>query len=337
MRTARVSPMASATRILEAAQSVYITCHVMPDGDAIGSLLALGLALKRLGKICTIACPDPVPAKYGFLAGAHDVVSQPPGAEQVIVTVDVSDINRLGALYDETSFGRRPVINVDHHTTNTRFGTVNLVQPLPSTAEIVYALLRRLKAPTDRDVAAALLTGLLTDTRGFRTGNVTARQLRTAIALMGAGASLAELTELLFNREPASTICLWGQALAGAQTKGRVIWAEIDREMMRRCHASATDADGLSSFLASTQGIDAALVLREKEDGRIEVSMRAGPGWDLSGVAVQLGGGGHPRAAGCTVAGTMSQVRERVLGAVERALAEKRAVSSHPCGRRRAQ
>jgi phosphoesterase RecJ-like protein len=327
MKTARASPQSSAATYLNAAQSVYLACHIMPDGDAIGSLVALGLTLRRLGKSCTMACADPVPAKFGFLSGADDIVCRPPTEEQVIVTVDISDIERLGPLYEAAKFGSRPVINIDHHITNTRFGTVNLVRALPSTAEVVYALLRHLKVSPDKDTAAALLTGLLTDTRCFRTGNVTARQLRTAITLMGAGASLAELTELLFNREPASTICLWGQALASVQTQGRIIWTEIDRDMMRRCSASPNDADGLVSFLASTMGVDAALVLREKDDGRIEVSMRAGPGWDISGVALQLGGGGHPRAAGCTVAGTMTVVRERVLNAVESALREQAAAS----------
>ncbi len=327
--TARMSPAARAKRQLEAAQSVYVACHVMPDGDAVGSLLGLGRALQRLGKICTLACADPLPAKFNFLAGIDRVVSRPPSEEQVIVTIDVSEPARLGALYDEASFRTRPVINIDHHITNTRFGTINLVQDLPSTAEIVYALLRHLKVQPDRDIAAALLTGLLTDTRCFRTGNVTARQLRTAVALTNAGASIAELTELIFNREPVSTVCLWGQALANVQTRGRVIWAEIDREMMRRCRASANDADGLSSFLASTAGVDAAMVLREKEDGRIEVSMRAGPGRDISGAAQQLGGGGHPRAAGCTLAGPMSSARELVLSAVERALEKQQPRQEH--------
>lgn len=327
MTTATVSPQARATRYLEAAQSVYIACHIMPDGDAVGSLLALGRALQRLGKHCTMACADPLPGRFDFLSGVHDVVPQPPTVEEVIVTVDVSDIERLGPLYDETRFHSRPVINIDHHITNTRFGTVNLVHPLPSTAEIIYMLLRRLRVQPNRDIAAALFTGLLTDTRCFRTGNVTARQLRTAIALMDAGASLTELTELIFNREPASTICLWGQALASVQTQGRVMWTEIDRDMMRRCRASPNDADGLVSFLASTMGVDAAVIFREKDDGRIEVSMRAGPGWDVSGVAVRLGGGGHPRAAGCTLAGTMKGARERVVSAVQSALQKQQADS----------
>lgn len=312
--------MNSAKRYLQAAQSVYIACHIIPDGDAIGSLLGLGLGLRRLGKSCTMACADPVPAKFDFLTGWHEITAQPPQHEDVLVTIDSSDIERLGSLYDECIFRSRPVINIDHHVTNTRFGTVNLVQLLPSTAEIVYALLRRLRVPLDKDIATALLVGLITDTQCFRTSNVTAKQLQIAIALMKTGASLTDITELVFNREPISTICLWGQALAHVQRRGRVMWTEIDQYMMRKCGAAPNEGNGLVSFLASTTGVDVAIVFREKDDGRIEVSMRAGPGWDVSEVAFRLGGGGHPRAAGCTIAGKMAKVRELVLSEIEAAL-----------------
>ncbi len=312
--------MNSAKQYLQAARTVYIACHIIPDGDAIGSLLGLGLGLRRLGKSCTMACADAVPARFDFLADWREITARPPQDEEVIVTIDSSDIERLGALYDEHIFRSRPVINIDHHITNTRFGTVNLVQLLPSTAEIVYMLLRRLKVPLDKDIAAALLIGLITDTQCFRTSNVTTKQLRTAIALMDAGASLTDITELVFNREPVSTICLWGQALAHVQRRGRVMWTEIDQHMMRKCGAAPNEGNGLVSFLASTMGVDVAVVFREKDDGRIEVSMRAGPGWDVSEVAFKLGGGGHPRAAGCTIAGKMTKVRELVLGEIEAAL-----------------
>jgi len=320
--------MNTAKRHLEAAQSVYIACHIIPDGDAVGSLLGLGLALRHLGKQCTMACADPIPFKFDFLAGMREIVSHPPTAQEVIVTVDSSDTERLGSLYDEEIFRSRPVINIDHHVTNTNFGTVNVVQLLPSTAEIVYALVRRLRAPLDKDVASALLVGLLTDTRCFRTGNVTAKQLPITIALMNAGASLTDITELVFNREPVSTICLWGRALASVQTRGRVIWTEIGRDMMRKCGAAPNEGDGLVSFLASTMGVDVAIVFREKDDGRIEASMRAGPNWDVSGVALKLGGGGHPRAAGCIIAGKMNTVRERVLSEIEAALQEQQQAGS---------
>jgi len=314
-----------ATRYLTQAQSVYAACHIMPDGDAIGSLLGLGLALRRLGKACTMACADPLPAKFDFLAGADEVVSRRPTTEEIIVTVDVSDIQRLGSLYDQTVFSSRLVINIDHHVTNTRFGAVNIVRQLPSTAEIVGSLIPKLGLPLDKDVASALLAGVVTDTRCFRTGNVTARQLRFAIQMMNAGASLADITELVFNREPVSAVCVWGQALSNAQRRGRVIWTAIDRDLLRRCGASPSEANGLASFLASTTGVDAAIVLREKDDGQIEVSMRAGPGWDIARVAVQLGGGGHPRAAGCTIGGDLDAARDRVLAAVESALREQAA------------
>lgn len=321
--------MKAAKRYLQAAESIYIACHIIPDGDAIGSLLGLGLALGQLGKHCTLACADPVPLKFSFLPGAQEIAPLPPTTEQVIVTVDSSDSERLGSLYDEELFRSRPVINIDHHVTNTRFGTVNLVQALPSTAEIVYALIRRLKVPLDKDIASALLTGLITDTRCFRTGNVTTKQLRTAIVWMKAGASLTDITELVFNREPVSRICLWGQALARVQTRGRIIWTEVHRDMIRECGASPNEGNGLVSFLASATGVDVAIVLRESDDGRIEASMRAGPGWDVSQVALQLGGGGHPRAAGFTMAGEMSTVRERLLSEIEAALHQQE-------GRRRA-
>jgi phosphoesterase RecJ-like protein len=312
--------MDRARQRLLAARHVYIVCHITPDGDAIGSLLGMGTALQKLGKTCTLACPDPLSAKLAFLPSARQVISDPPTDQDTIVTVDVSDIGRLGSAYVAETFRSRPVINIDHHVTNTRFGSINLIRPLPSTAEVVLGLVRRLGVPLDTDIASALLMGLITDTRCFRTGNVTTRQLRTAIALMNAGAPLADLTEHLFNCEPLSTVRLWGQALAAVQTRDGVIWAEISQEMMRRSAATPSDADGLSSFLASTAGMDGALVFREQEDGRIEVSMRAGPGHDLSGVAVALGGGGHARAAGCTVDGPMNRARVRVLDAVVNAL-----------------
>jgi phosphoesterase RecJ-like protein len=305
------------------AKSVYIACHILPDGDATGSMLALGRALRYLGKSCSMACADTISRKYDFLPDWTEIVSRPPAAEEVLVTVDCSDVERLGTLYETSAFSSRPVINIDHHITNTGFGTVNVVEHLPSTAEIVYSLIKNLEVPVDQPIASALLTGLVTDTRCFRTGNVTARQLRTAMALMGAGASLAQINELVYNREPLSTVCLWGKALASVETRGRIIWTEINRDMMRRCRASPNEGNGLVSFLASTMGVDVAIVFREQDDGLIEVSMRAGPGWDVSGAAFRLGGGGHPRAAGCTIAESMPAARKRVLAEIEVALRQQ--------------
>ncbi|HUT16340.1 MAG TPA: DHH family phosphoesterase [Anaerolineae bacterium] len=315
--------MEATRRHLEAAHSVYVVCHIIPDGDAIGSLLGLGWALRQLGKRCTMACADPVPPRFDFLAGTQEVVSDPPGDEEIIVAVDSSDTERLGSLYDALVFQSRPVINIDHHVTNIRFGTVNCVQPLPSTAEIIFSLTQELGVALDKRIAAPLLTGLVADTRCFRTGNVTSQQLHTAIALMDAGASMVEITENVFSRKPVAAICLWGRALINVRTRGRIMWTEIDQDAQRECAASPDSGTGLVSFLASTQGVDIALVFRETPDGDIEVSMRAGPGWDVSGAALRLGGGGHPRAAGCTLPGDMSAARERALLEIQTVLREQ--------------
>jgi len=159
---------------------------------------------------------------------------------------------------------------------------------------------------------------------------VTTRQLRTSIALLRAGASLAHIAEMLFDRMPLSTICLWGQALTNAHTDGRIIWTEIDRATLLRCSATPMEADGLSSFLGSADSVDAAVVFREKDDGQIEASIRAGPTWDVSGVALRLGGGGHPRAAGCTLPGPMHSARQRVLAELHAALEQQSRLKPPP-------
>jgi len=295
-------------------------------------MLGLGTALSRLGKACTLACADPVPPKFDYVDGFARAVSPPPTTETVTISVDSSDIERLGSLYDAAIFASRPVINIDHHVTNTGYGSINLVQVVPSTAEIVLSLVKRLGVKLDRSIATALLTGLVTDTRCFRTGNVTSRQLRVALELTRSGASLAEVTELIFNREPIATVCLWGRALANVGRRGRILWTEIDRRLIGECQAAPNDDKGLVSFLASRADVDVAIVFRETDDGRIEASMRSGPGWDVSRAALQLGGGGHPRAAGCTRPGPMASAREFVLSRVAECLEAQeaaRAEESH--------
>ncbi len=320
---ARTRHILAARDLLLQVESAYVACHIAPDGDAVGSMLALTSVLQALGKRCVAACADPLPQKWSFLSGSQAVTCDPPRDEQVIVSVDCSDVERLGSLFDPMAFATRPVINIDHHVTNTGFGTINLVRPLPSTAEIVHILIRQLAVTMDSHIANALLVGLVTDTRGFRTANVAARQLRTAIALLKDGASLPYVTEMCFNREPLSTVCLWGQALAMVQTRGRIIWAQVTQDMIKRCNATPDDSSGLVSFLASTADMDVAAVFRELADGLIEVSMRAGLGWDLADLARSMGGGGHPQAAGCRIRGELAHVRDHVLQQIELELAKQ--------------
>lgn len=310
-------------RLIQSAARILIICHIMPDGDAIGSLLGVGWALRKLGKSCTLACADPVPEKYKFLPGHEGIRNQRVGDEELIITLDASDTERLGALYDAAVFARTPVINIDHHITNIKFGQVNWVEQTASTAELGLALTKGLGIPLDADIATCLLTGLVTDTRCFRTPNTTQVVLGHATTLMDAGASLAEISEKAFGQNSLFRLCIWGKALASATVRAGLIWARLSLQDFKSCNASWQDTEDLVSFLLATRGMNASLLLQEREPGKVEASMRSVRGVNIANVALSLGGGGHPQAAGCTVAGTMAQVEERVLAALTQALREQ--------------
>ena len=182
--------------LLAASQRILLICHVAPDGDAIGSLLGLAWLLKDQSKQVISASQDGVPKDLRFLPGWSTVVRQSSEPVDLVIALDCSDRERLGTAFSADRHGQVPLINIDHHVTNLRYGAVNLVDPhATSTAEVVYALAHALGWSIGPEAAQCLLTGLVTDTRGFRTSNVTAQTLGVAQALMEAGASLSIITE----------------------------------------------------------------------------------------------------------------------------------------------
>ncbi len=311
---------AEATALIRGAQRIICICHVMPDGDAIGSLIGLAFALRKMGKPCTLACADSVPERLLFLPGVTEVQPVAPADEDLIITLDCSDTERIGALYDADLFAQKRVLNIDHHITNVQFGEVNWVEQRAATAEMCLELIAALAIPLDIAIATCLLTGIVTDTRSFRTSNTTPDVLRAAIRLIEAGASLADINEQLNQYNSPSRVCLWGRALSNARMQERVIWAEITPHLLATCSATIEDTEDLVSFLVATRGIDVALLFTDRGDGEIEVSMRAARDVDISGVALHLGGGGHPQAAGCICKGTLGEIETLVLKATTDAL-----------------
>jgi len=317
-----------------------VITHVSPDGDAIGSILGLGWALRWLGKEYTLACADLVPRRFAYLPGSEAIVTGPEpvlsgstvsratlaevsvevGEYDLVISLDCGDLERMGAAYDE-SLASLPLINIDHHATNTHFGTINWIDTgAASTAEMVLDLVESLCVPLELDIALCLLNGIVTDTRGFRIPNTPLRTMRAALKLMEAGAQLPEVTDHVFNRRPFSDMCLWAKALSGLQLDGRIIWSQITHSMRQECTFSAKGDAGLVNFLSTTDAADVAIVFIERDDDRIKVEMRSVPGVDVSAVARDLGGGGHPQAAGCTLEGGPNEVREKVLTAVKEAI-----------------
>lgn len=302
---------------ISAAEHIYLGTHIDPDGDAIGSLLGMAWVLQEAGKKVTPACANAVPEAYAFLPGSDTVTSRPPTGEALIISLDAGSLDRLGRLYVPDYFAHQPVINVDHHVTNTRFGDVNLVDPeAAATSEILYLLLHWLEMPLTLQAATCLLTGIVTDTRSFRTSNTTPRVLQVAARLMQAGASLTNIAQQVYETKPIASLCLLGAVLHGIQQVDRVIWSQITQEMAQQCDARPEDASDIINFLNSTREADVAILFREDADGSVDVGFRSKPGVNVSEIAVALGGGGHPQASGCRLAGPLPEVRDVVLRTV---------------------
>ncbi|GAB4443035.1 MAG: bifunctional oligoribonuclease/PAP phosphatase NrnA [Anaerolineae bacterium] len=326
------SEAASAIDRLAHAQNIVVVCHFDPDGDAIGSLLGLGLALRAMDKAVVLACDDPVPWNLTFLPGSDTVVQAlPPGAFDLAVVVDSSDARRVGRVGAEAMARGAPLINIDHHVTNTRFGQVNVVDPdAASASEIVYNLLRAMGHALDADTATCLLTGLVTDTRGFRTANVNQRVLRTAADLMDAGAPLATITQLALDRRSFSALAMMGRALDKVRFEDGVIWSAMDLDEIRALDTNGTGARprNISSLLNAVDGANVAVFFAEKPDGAVDISMRAKPGFDLTalydeGQALHQQGGGHPLASGAEVNAPLATVVSQVVDALKALVREQ--------------
>lgn len=307
---------------VQAASSILIVTHIFPDGDAIGTLLGLTNALRAQGRQVDAAVDGGVPDFLVFLPGQETVLpSLKSGAWDVMISVDSSDEARTGNC---GAYGRahsQLVINLDHHATNTLFGDIHLVDAQASSAaQVAYDWLTAVGITPDYDVALPLLTGLVTDTLGFRTSSVTPRTLSVAQALIATGASLAEVAARTLESRPYDTLMLWRYALQSVNLEDGVIYATVTQDDIRRAGGRDSADLGLSNFLVQTDEAAVSAVFRETPEGRVELSFRAKLGYDVSQVAFGLGGGGHKQASGATVDGPLASVIERVMPLLKEAV-----------------
>jgi bifunctional oligoribonuclease and PAP phosphatase NrnA len=302
---------------------ILCVSHVAPDGDAVGSLLGLGWMLRSMGKRPTLALPDPVPENFRFLPGADEIV----GPQQVrsdydlIVSVDLSSLDRMGSVYRPDDHGQIPLLVIDHHVTNTGFGHLNWVAPdCAAACQMLVYLADALDVALVGPLAACLLTGVVTDTLCFRTNNTNAHVLEAAMRLVRGGADLPSITAQTLNRMPYHVLKLWGRVLSRVRLEEGVIWVTISHREMGEAGSGYEDG-GLSGQLITVREADISASFTEKigENGQpaVECSFRAKPGFDVSAVAFSFGGGGHPPAAGCTLAGRLDEVSERVVAALK--------------------
>ncbi len=311
-----------AQQVLKEARRVAVATHVSPDADAISSAIGLVQILRRLGKTAEAFCDDDLPARLRTLPHAEEIDRVARGSFDLLVSLDASDPGRLGKAFAELQ--GVPLLNIDHHITNTHFGTINWIDPSAvATAEMVFWLAEDLGVTLDAELASILLAGIVGDTLGLRTANVNARVMQEVTRLMEAGASLSALVDALFNRRPLAAIRLFGQALAGVRMEDGVVWTVITREMRAASGLTHANDLSLSSFLIGAEEARIAAVFTERDDGKVEVSMRARPGYDVARVALAFGGGGHPPAAGCLLPGPLEEVIPTILAALKAAARDR--------------
>jgi len=306
-------PVDQIRSLLKDASTVVVLSHVRPDGDAVGSMLALTLGLEESGKKTTPVLTDGAPLRFRYLPGAERISRKLPDEYDLLIAVDCADLQRTGLPPD---YPRKPDINIDHHPTNTDFAVINLVDPAaPATAEILHGLFPALSLPITEAVATNLLTGLVTDTIGFRTDNVTPKALRIAAELMERGAKLHEVYFRGLEERSLLEARYWQLGLAKLQFDGGILWTSLSLEDRKSVGYSGKGDADLINLLSTISEARVAIVFVEQTESEIKVSWRSKDGLDVSGVARQFGGGGHMPAAGATVHGELFTVQQQVLTA----------------------
>ena len=302
-------------QLLGEAGKVLIITHIAPDGDAIGSLLAVGVALKQIGKANTLVCDDGLPKRFRFLPLSGSIVTRPDRLDyDLIISVDCGDTERMGRAFSELRQPLPPVINIDHHITNTLYGQVNIIDPRAnSTTEILFDLFPLLGIELTPDLSTCLLSGLITDTLGFRTANVNAATLRIAGELLDSGINLFSIITQALDLKELSTLQIWQKGLSNMRFEEGLIWTTISNEERLETGHNGSSSFGLGNMMANVYQAKMSAVILELDDGRVSVGFRSRPPFSVSELAEELGGGGHHQASGCIIKGPLQEAEALVV------------------------
>lgn len=280
--------------------------HMNPDGDTLGSGIAMKALLRALGHRVFHVCPDPVPDQYRFMSGTEEVRTALPddlGEGAGLVACDAADFGRFGRLMEPLR-ALAPILNVDHHRSNPGYGHLNVIWPeAASTGEVVYHLFRHFGVPLELEAANALYVAIVTDTGNFAYEATSHDTHAIAADLIRHGVSPSKIHHHLHENVPHCELLLQSKALAGLRLlqEGRLAWAEVTLEMLEQAGAKAEHTDGIAERLRSLRGVEVSCFWRETLEGAIKVSLRSKGAVDVAAIVMQFGGGGHSRAAGCTL------------------------------------
>ena len=316
-------------RHIKDGQHLLIASHAEPDGDAVGSLVALGLALGKFGKKITLYNASPIPAVYRFLSGTERIVQQIETANSydIAIMLDCGDLIRIGE--DASTIEKIPVIiNIDHHVSNTGFGHIQLIDTSAcATAEIVYRLIKALEIPFDKEIATSLYTGILTDTGSFRFSNTNQAAFAISKKMTEVGVDAHSVAQHVYGTYSLGRIKLLNMALNSIEISdnGKLSMMTITRSMLNQTGTSTEDLDGMINYARRIEDVKVAALIHEIKNGagkfanmnRYHVSLRSDSSVDVAGIAGKFGGGGHSSAAGFQIESTLVALKTKIIGLAE--------------------
>ena len=310
-------------------QHILIASHAEPDGDSVGSLVALGLALKKLDKKITMYNPSPIPAVYRFLPGAGRIVRQIKTTHtyDLALVLDCGDLVRIGETSAEV--GKIPIlINIDHHVSNTGFGHFQLIDTNAcATAEIVYRLIDALEIPFDKAIATSIYTGILTDTGSFRFSNTNQAAFAISKAMTDSGVEPHNVAQRVFGTYSLGRIKLLNMALNSIEISdnGKLSMMTVTRNMLNSTGTNTEDLDGMINYARRIEDVKVAALIHEIKNGagkftnmnRYHVSLRSDSSVDVAKIAGKFGGGGHSSAAGFQIESTLVALKTKIIELAE--------------------
>ena len=300
-----------AVKLLKEKDNILILTHRNPDGDTLGSGFALLRALKDMGKRARLINADPIPEKYAYL---YEGIDEDEFTEEFVVSVDVAERKLLGESFNE-KYGERVNLAVDHHETSRLFAEKTYCESeSASCCEIIYLIIKAMGTPITKEIADCIYTGCSTDTGCFRYSNVTPRTHRIAAELIQAGADHSRINVRMFETKAMGDfmlqkMCLDTLVIFG---EGKVAVISVTKAMLAECGVDKSALDAIKPVTRQIEGVEIGITLKEERDGVVGISVRTGEKYDASAICAHFGGGGHMRAAGCEMKGTIEEVQEKI-------------------------
>ncbi|MCR2042727.1 DHH family phosphoesterase [Anaerosalibacter massiliensis] len=302
--------------LIKSSNNIYLASHVQPDGDNIGSLLALGRALEKMNKDINIVKVDSIPKNFQFLPNMH--FFQEPNIDEDIdlfIALDSGDMERLGVA-KEIALKSKKIVNIDHHITNNNFGDLNIVSPLASsTGEIVYHIIKEMNIDIDEDIATCIYVAISTDTGSFMYDSTTMETHLIAADLLDKNIDLNKIIVNIYQSKTLEKTKLFIKSLNTLKIfkNGKIAIVKTTQKMLNDCGASIEDAEGLVSFIRDIEGVEVACILKEIDKKEIKISLRSKKEVDVSKISLKFNGGGHKRAAGCTIYENIDDAKKIIL------------------------